>query len=163
MTHDKIIATVAYATGFTVSQLKGKCRISKLVFARWTAMYFCHRLLKLSSTGIGNLFNRDHGAVLYALKQIPYMPAVDLENMEIIRNQLGDGGPSPEFSELLGRVVLVRNGTPHLHEARVLQLSKSGEYVKLDMQGKTAGIGWYPKDKYTVVDIVDNPVTGVNK
>ncbi len=71
LTHEKIINIVSKYFGFSVKELKGNKRYSKLVEARQISMYLCRNLLGLSFVEIGKIFNgKDHTTVIYSVRKI---------------------------------------------------------------------------------------------
>jgi len=61
----RIITTVAACYGVKESDLRGRCREMEFVLPRQIYCYLGRRL-RLSSTAVGNVINRDHGTVLHA-------------------------------------------------------------------------------------------------
>ncbi len=71
LTYEKIINIVGKYFGYSVKELKGNKRYSKLVEARQIAMFLCRNLLGLSFMEIGTIFNgKDHTTVIYSVRKI---------------------------------------------------------------------------------------------
>lgn len=59
-----ILVAVANHFGLSVSAIFSRSRIAEVVLARHTCMYLVRERLKWSTTRIGQMFDRDHAAVL---------------------------------------------------------------------------------------------------
>tara|TARA_R100000808_G_scaffold6651_1_gene19581 strand:- start:210 stop:707 length:498 start_codon:yes stop_codon:yes gene_type:complete len=66
---DEVIREVCEVYGVTRGELLGRRRTFLLVEARQMAMFIL-RELGATAVGVGTVFNRDHGTVLYATKKI---------------------------------------------------------------------------------------------
>ncbi len=69
-TDEQIIKIVADYFQIPPKSIKAKTRKREVVQARHIAIYFMKKLTNMSSTAIGNTFNRDHSTVLHALKAV---------------------------------------------------------------------------------------------
>ncbi len=75
----EILAKTAIRYGFSIADMEGPSRKSKLVLARQVAMYLCRDLANLSYPKIGKLFgNRDHTTVMHAYNKVQRRLPTDL-------------------------------------------------------------------------------------
>ena len=65
-----IISAVGDAESVHVNEIMGERRTARIAAARQLAMAIIRRDTKLSLTEIGELFNRDHGTVIWAVKAV---------------------------------------------------------------------------------------------
>jgi hypothetical protein len=75
-----IVSTVAIYYNVMPSDILGTTRIAHIVWARHVAMFFVRELTRLSLTGSGRAFNRDHGAVLHAVHHVKDRVDTDLQS-----------------------------------------------------------------------------------
>lgn len=80
-----ILQTVALHFRVNIDDLTGKKRDRNIAFARYTAIYLCRELLRLSLVQTGKLFsNRDHSSILYSLKKIKEIQESDKERNNLV-------------------------------------------------------------------------------
>jgi hypothetical protein len=65
----KILDGVCREEDLALAALLSKCRTTKLVRARWKAMYRLRELLNLSYPEIGRSLGMDHSTVIHGIKQ----------------------------------------------------------------------------------------------
>ena len=68
---------VAARFGFTVATIEGRERTEHVAWARFVAMYLARKFTFLSTPRIGLLFDREHGTVMYALREVTERVRVD--------------------------------------------------------------------------------------
>ena len=142
---------VAEAHNVTPSQLLGKRRDRHLVVTRWKAIWLCRKAFPGTPLReIGRWFNRDHGTILYAIQSIVDWPHEELEKLAKLEERLALVEPPSVFTNHVGKRVLVRHGSK-LREAKVLGLSDTGEYVKVEMGGPC----WFPVQQLRLLDTVN--------
>jgi chromosomal replication initiator protein len=74
---DLIIRTVAEQHGFAPKDLLGRSRTEELAWARHIAMFLGYNLCGSSTQTIGKHFLRDHGTVIYAIRHVTNVCAID--------------------------------------------------------------------------------------
>lgn len=67
---EMIMKLIAAQYKVTVDDLRSKSRKRVISFPRQMAMFLTRKYTELSLAGIGNLYNRDHSTVMYAIKTI---------------------------------------------------------------------------------------------
>jgi len=66
-----VIMATSSAFGIPVDKLLGPERPNHIAFARMAAMYVMREKLQMTLIDIGQVFNKDHGTVLHAVKRVP--------------------------------------------------------------------------------------------
>lgn len=67
-----LIRLIAWVHGYDPKHLTGHRRSTDVVMARWHAINLAHRERPdLTIVQLGRIFDRDHSAIIYALKEFP--------------------------------------------------------------------------------------------
>lgn len=66
-----VIMATSSAFGIPVDKLLGPERPNHIAFARMAAMYVMREKLQMTLIDIGQVFNKDHGTVLHAVRRVP--------------------------------------------------------------------------------------------
>lgn len=80
----EIMNAVAEAYGYTIDDLRRRCRTERLATARAVACYLLMHDLRMSTTEAGLMMERDHGTALYSYRKVenfylwPKMYATDI-------------------------------------------------------------------------------------
>lgn len=80
-----IIAAVGDAESVHVNEIMGERRTARIAAARQLAMAIIRRDTNLSLVEVGEIFNRDHGTVIHALKAVAARVGECAETREIYR------------------------------------------------------------------------------
>lgn len=81
---DRIIEQVCLHFDLPISQVYLKSRVKDIIEARSIIMYLMHKYLRMSSTDVGIVFNKDHATVLHACKKVSGFMDVDKNYRELI-------------------------------------------------------------------------------
>lgn len=83
---DQLIKVVADQFNLTESQLRSKCRISQIAYARQIAMYLARDVLGMTYQNIGRSFEKDHSTVMTNITKIANDMEKDLNLKETIHS-----------------------------------------------------------------------------
>lgn len=77
-----VVKLVSMVSGYSVQDLKKRCRVANLVEWRHVAMFLIYNFTSLSFKQVGELLNRDHATAIYANNQVK--KAIDGFNSELL-------------------------------------------------------------------------------
>jgi len=72
-----IIMATSSAFGVPIDKLLGSERPNHIAFPRMAAMWVMREKLEMALMDIGQIFNKDHGTVLHAVKRVPKIAKAD--------------------------------------------------------------------------------------
>lgn len=147
--YQTIIETVADTFNVSVKALMARDRHEPLVFYRQIAMYLCRELCGATLKEVSRVFKRHRDSVRNAYRRIENLSRDQMAPIRRLERRLA---PSPvPFSEALKLPVLVMNGKCEALEAKVLELTASGDFVKLRIKGE---VNWHPIARYTILEVL---------